>query len=118
MVIDLKKTKRIHLVGIKGVGMSALALMLKGRRFEVTGSDVTEEFITDKNLRAAQIPVRPFGASNISSSIDLVITTPAWGKTNPEVASAKNGNSGSLRSDSFGIADGSVPRFGGDGDAR
>ncbi len=89
MVIDLKKTKRIHLVGIKGVGMSALALMLKGRRFEVTGSDVTEEFITDKNLRAAQIPVRPFGASNISSSIDLVITTPAWGKTNPEVAAAQ-----------------------------
>lgn len=86
MATDLKKIKRIHLIGIKGVGMSALALILKGRGFTVTGSDVDKEFITDKNLRAAKIAVRPFDAKNISPAIDLVVTTPAWGKTNPEVA--------------------------------
>lgn len=89
MAIDLKKIKRIHLIGIKGVGMSALALILKGRGFVVTGSDVDQEFITDKNLRAAKISVSPFDANNISPSLDLVVTTPAWGKTNPEVAAVQ-----------------------------
>ena len=66
MAIDLKKIKKIHLIGIKGVGMSALALMLKGRGLAVTGSDVAKEFITDKNLKSAGIPVFPFRAENIS----------------------------------------------------
>jgi len=31
--------KRIHLVGVAGTGMGSFAGMLKGRRYEVTGSD-------------------------------------------------------------------------------
>lgn len=89
MAIDLKKIKKIHLIGIKGVGMSALALMLKGRGLAVTGSDVAKEFITDKNLKSAGIPVFPFRAENISPDVDLVVTTPAWGKDNPEVAAVR-----------------------------
>ena len=46
----LGKTKKIHFVGIKGVAMSALAIICKQAGFNVVGSDVAEEFITDKIL--------------------------------------------------------------------
>jgi len=83
--IDLEKIKTIHFIGIKGVGMSALAVILKGQGFIITGSDVAEEFITDKNLQAAGIPVQEFGAANVDFKPDLVVLSPSWGADNPEV---------------------------------
>lgn len=38
-IIDLKEGSRIHLMGICGTAMGSLAGILKGRGFEVTGSD-------------------------------------------------------------------------------
>ncbi|MEO0004764.1 MAG: UDP-N-acetylmuramate--L-alanine ligase [candidate division WOR-3 bacterium] len=40
------RLKRIHLVGIGGVGMSGIALLLKELGFEVSGSDLKESDIT------------------------------------------------------------------------
>ena len=40
MKIELAKTEIIHFVGIGGIGMSGLALIMKGMRFNVQGSDV------------------------------------------------------------------------------
>ncbi len=39
---ELNTIKRIHLVGIGGVGMTALALLLRDRGFTVSGSDIKE----------------------------------------------------------------------------
>ncbi len=41
--------KSIHFVGIKGVGMTSLAIIAKEAGVKVTGSDVEEEFITDNS---------------------------------------------------------------------
>ena len=42
---------KYFLVGIKGSGMSALAIYLKQRGEEVLGSDVEESFFTEDNLK-------------------------------------------------------------------
>jgi hypothetical protein len=84
------KIKSIHFVGIKGVGMTPLALIAKEAGLKVTGSDVDEVFITDEPLKKAGIVAFPsFSALHIEN-VDLVITTGAHGGfTNPEVIAAK-----------------------------
>ena len=46
MKIELGKTEVIHFVGIGGIGMSGLALIMKGKGFKVQGSDL----IHNKNI--------------------------------------------------------------------
>lgn len=72
--------------------MSALAVIMKEMGYTVSGSDVAEEFITDKNLKQAGIPVSVFAAANLDDRPDLVVLTPSWGKSNPEVARAQAEN--------------------------
>ncbi len=82
---------KVHFVGIKGVGVCPLAIIAKEAGFEVTGSDVSEEFITDEFLRKAGIePFVGFKAEHVVGA-DLVIATGAHGGVeNPEVVEAKN----------------------------
>jgi UDP-N-acetylmuramate--alanine ligase len=84
------KIKKIHFVGIKGVGVAPLAIIAKEAGFGVTGSDIDETFITDPSLEKAGIkPLVGFDPSHIEGS-DLVITTGAhMGFDNPEVKEAK-----------------------------
>jgi UDP-N-acetylmuramate-alanine ligase len=85
--MDLKKLKYIHFVGIKGVGMTALALCAQDLKIRVTGSDVEEKFVTDEILKKRKIKWRKgFKKENIVGQPDLVITTSAHqGLANPEV---------------------------------
>ena len=46
MNIKLAKEEIIHFVGIGGIGMSGLALIMKGLGFKVQGSDI----INNKNI--------------------------------------------------------------------
>lgn len=89
----MKKKKYIHFVGIKGVGMTPLALIAKEAGFIVTGSDVDGEFITDAALKKAKItPFVGFTAAHIKNP-DVVITTGAHGGyDNIEVKTAKEKN--------------------------
>ena len=82
--------KHIHFVGIKGVGMAALALCAQDMGIKVTGSDIPELFITDKVLKERGISYKTtFSADNLSPKPDLVITTGAHGGLkNIEVAAA------------------------------
>jgi UDP-N-acetylmuramate--alanine ligase len=86
----MKKLK-IHFVGIKGVGMTPLALIAKEAGFIVSGSDVANEFITDAALREAEIvPLIGFSEENIKDYDLVVITGAHGGYDNPEVVAAKN----------------------------
>ncbi len=84
------KKKYIHFVGIKGVGMTPLAIIAKEAGFTVTGSDIDQEFITDEALKKAGItPLIGFNPEHITKP-DLVITTGAHGGfDNIEVKKAK-----------------------------
>ena len=88
--IDYRKIRSIHFVGIKGVGMTPLAIIAKEAGFTVTGSDIADVFITDTSLeRAGIIPHGGFSPDYIIDA-DLVITTGAHGGfDNLEVKAAK-----------------------------
>lgn len=86
----MKKIKNIHFTGIKGVGMTPLALIAKEAHFQVTGSDSNEEFITDEALQKAKITVYEGFKPEHVQNADLVITTGAHGGfDNAEVVFAK-----------------------------
>lgn len=85
----MKKYSWLHFIGIKGVGMSALAIVAQGMGYKVTGADVTEEFITDSSLLDAGIRPRPgFSKKHIDPEMDLVVIGAAFGLDNPEVQEA------------------------------
>jgi len=81
---------RIHLVGIKGTGMAALAEILADREAWITGSDGPERFYTDRILRRLGIPYwESFDAAHIDSDIRLVIYSAAYEPSeNPELVTA------------------------------
>ncbi len=89
----MNKFKKIHFVGIKGVGVAPLAIIAKEAGVEVTGSDVSDHFITDKQLINSGINIlEGFDKSNIKNP-DLVISTGAHGGLeNVEVVEAKEKN--------------------------
>ncbi|KKQ97338.1 MAG: UDP-N-acetylmuramate-L-alanine ligase [Candidatus Woesebacteria bacterium GW2011_GWB1_39_12] len=90
--MDITKLKHIHFTGVKGVGMTALALCLRDLGIKVTGSDVDEIFVTDEVLKENSIEWKiGFGEKNLNPRPDLVVTTAAHGGLlNPEVQRAKN----------------------------
>ncbi|AZP05024.1 UDP-N-acetylmuramate--L-alanine ligase [Jeotgalibaca ciconiae] len=61
-----------HFVGIKGSGMSALALILHGKGYQVQGSDVETYFFTQKGLDEENIKIYPFGAENIKPGLTII----------------------------------------------
>ncbi len=88
MKIDLAKNEIIHFVGIGGIGMSGLALIMKGLGFKVQGSDIS----LNKNIeRLKKNKIKVYighSKKNINKSTILVISS-AIKKTNPEVLVSK-----------------------------
>jgi UDP-N-acetylmuramate--alanine ligase len=82
------EAKNIYMVGIKGVGMTALAEILRGQGSAVSGSDTEETFFTDSVLASLSIPVQVFG-KGIPEGTDLVIYSSAYNDTNLDIAEAK-----------------------------
>ena len=79
------EVKRIHLVGICGTAMAALAGMLKENGFEVSGSDQNVYPPMSDFLAEQQIPViQGFRAENLHPQPDLVIVGNVVRATNPE----------------------------------
>lgn len=85
--------KNVHIVGIKGAGVSALAQILKGKGYKVTGSDTHEKFFTDALLKKNKIKYfEDFDEKNIPDEIDFTISSNAYlGEpiTNKEVLEIK-----------------------------
>ena len=88
MKIKLAKSELIHFVGIGGIGMSGLALIMKGKGFKVQGSDISN----NKNIeRLRKEKIKVFigqRKQNIDKGTILVISS-AIKKNNPELLAAK-----------------------------
>lgn len=80
-----------HFVGIKGSGMSALALILHEEGFNVQGSDIAKYFFTQKSLEDNNIPIYEFSADNITEGL-TVIAGNAFPDDHEEIARAKELN--------------------------
>jgi len=80
---------KIHLIGIGGIGVSALAQYYLSKGYEVSGSDLVGSEITDLlKKKGAKIVIGNF-AKNISKDFDLVVHSPAVKSNNPEYKKAK-----------------------------
>ncbi len=76
----------IHLIAVAGVGMAALAAMLKERGYRVTGSDQSVYPPMSDFLAQAGIGVmQGYQAENLAQAPDLVIVGNVGSRTNPEV---------------------------------
>ena len=75
---------KYHFIGIKGSGMSALAMIMHNLGNEVQGSDVTHHLFTEDALVANNIKILPFDEANISGDMIVVIGN-GFDETNCEV---------------------------------
>ncbi len=90
-MLNLKKMTNIHLVGIGGINMSAVAKLLLRSGFTVTGSDVKQTEITDElAAKGVKISIGPHDERQVSADCQLVVHTSAAPDDNPERVAAKN----------------------------
>jgi len=82
------RDKKIHIIGIKGIGISALAQFFAGAGAKVTGSDTSESFPADAALKRLKIPIKPFSPKNINSNLNLAVYSSAYNKNHPEIKKA------------------------------
>jgi UDP-N-acetylmuramate--alanine ligase len=85
--LDLSAPLRVHIVGIGGAGMSAIATVLTGMGHQVTGSDLKESAGLER-LRAAGIEVFVGHRAEQVGDVDAVAISTAIAESNPEVRSA------------------------------
>lgn len=90
-ISDLKKYKHIHLIGIGGISMSAIAETLKNWDFTVTGSDLNKSQITD-NLNKHGIKTTIGHDLENPKKADLIVFSAAISDTDPEIIIAKENN--------------------------
>ena len=81
-------TKTYHFIGIKGSGMSALALMLHQMGYKVQGSDVDKYYFTQRGLEQAGIAILPFAEENITEDVELIAGNAFRPDNNVEIAQA------------------------------
>ena len=82
------KYQRVHIVGIGGIGLSAIARVLLARGVQVSGSDQTASSMTDELARlGARISIG-HRAENLGD-VDLVLVTSAAPEDNPEIVQAR-----------------------------
>jgi len=81
---------KIHLIGIGGIGVSALAQYYLSKGHKVTGSDLASSEITeDLQKKGIKVFIGKQKSKNISKDLDLVVHSPAVKKDNPEYKKAK-----------------------------
>ena len=81
--------KRVHFIGVGGVGMSGIARVASDAGMRVSGSDMKSSRYTD-DLVAAGIPIFiGHDAKHVTDDIDAVVISSAIPETNPELARAR-----------------------------
>ena len=86
--IDLREPRRIHIVGLGGAGMSAIAEVLLGTGHRVSGSDLKTSAPLERLAEAGVIAHVGHAAEQIADAEVVAIST-AIPDTNPEVVAAK-----------------------------
>ena len=87
-MVDLCPTARVHLLGVGGAGMSAIAVVLHGLGCRVSGSDSADSAVLDR-LREIGVDVFIGHHAAQISGADLVARSTAVGDDNPEVVAAR-----------------------------
>ena len=87
-VPEMRRIKRIHFIGIGGVGMCGIAEVLCNQGYLISGSDIKASATT---ARLEGLGTKIFighNADNVSG-VDVVVTSTAVDETNPEIVTAR-----------------------------
>ena len=77
-MVDIKKIKKVYLLGIGGIGMSALARFFKAKGAQVSGYDKTQTTLTDELCKEGIQVHFDENIEMIPKDVDLVIYTPGY----------------------------------------
>jgi UDP-N-acetylmuramate--alanine ligase len=83
----LGKTRRVHFIGIGGIGMSGIAELLANLGYAVSGSDEKTSPVTDRLVTLGIRVARGHAAANVGDA-DVVVVSSAVRATNAEVREA------------------------------
>ena len=89
---DIKKQSKVHFIGLGGIGMSALAFILRELNVAVQGSDLAENYLTPKLREAGATYFVGHKAENISDDVSLIVQTSIIKTQNPEIVEAQKRN--------------------------
>ncbi len=81
-------SQRVHFIGIGGIGMSGIAEILLTMGYAVSGSDLRGSAATERLERLGATIYVGHAAGNAAAS-DVVVTSSAVAKENPEVLEAR-----------------------------
>jgi UDP-N-acetylmuramate--alanine ligase len=87
--MELGRTKSVHIVGIGGAGMSAIAELLLKSGFGVTGSDLLSGEVTDKLVEHGAIIYRGHRAEQVTSCDVVVYSSAIRPEENIEIIAAR-----------------------------
>ena len=90
----LTAPQRVHVVGIGGAGMSAIALVLRAMGHTVSGSDLKDSPVAER-LRSHGIAVAVGHRPEHVAGADVLTFSPAVPPENPELVEARAAGSGS-----------------------
>jgi len=89
---DIKNQSKIHFIGLGGIGMSALAFILREWKVPVQGSDLAENYLTPKLRDKGVTYFVGHKAENISDDVSLIVQTSIIKTENPEILEAEKRN--------------------------
>jgi UDP-N-acetylmuramate--alanine ligase len=84
----LGQARRVHFIGVGGIGMSGIAELLVNLGFKVSGSDMQRTDITDRLESLGARVTFGHDARNVSDA-EVVVYSSAVRATNPEIAAAR-----------------------------
>ncbi|TRZ78075.1 UDP-N-acetylmuramate--L-alanine ligase, partial [bacterium] len=99
--MDLSKIKKVHLIGVGGIGMSAVAKFMLKMGVKVSGSDAGESEVIQEVREKGVVIFIGHDEKNIHEDVDLIIYSLAVPENNPERKRAKE----------LGITEMSYPQF-------
>lgn len=88
IVPEMRRVKCIHFVGIGGAGMSGIAEVLLNEGYEISGSDLAENPVTERLKNKGATIYIGHQADNIKQASVVVVST-AIAQENPELIAAK-----------------------------
>lgn len=88
MVPEMRRVKCIHFIGIGGAGMSGIAEVLLNEGYQISGSDLADNQVTESLAQKGAKIFIGHNESNIQTASVVVVST-AVSEENPEIKAAR-----------------------------
>ena len=82
----LGRTKKLHFVGIGGIGMSGIAELLINYGYKISGSDLLQSHVTERLEKMGAEITYQHKASNVHKDVDVVVKSSAVTDSNIAVS--------------------------------